>query len=121
MRCLGSSINDLKTLGLRGLSPQAVGTAHRARPLRTGLPGIVDVVAGPDHQRGDLGGVGLGNEGVTTDKTRSLALRRSIAMQQCSGLLDAIWLGPMMRQHTNHATSGMRHETMHIAGISGRP
>src|SRR5262245_49655020 len=102
MRCLCSSINDLETLGLRGLCPQTVGTAHRGRPLRAGPPGIVDVVARPDHQRGDLGGVGLGNEGVTADKTGSLALRRSIAMQQYSGLLDAIWLGPMMRQHTNH-------------------
>src|SRR4029077_9242212 len=113
-----SSINELETLGLRRLRPETVGPAHRGRPLRAGLPGIVDVVARPDHQRGNLGGVGMRNEGMATDKTGSLALRQAIAIQELSGLVNPIGLGPVMRQDANHATSAPRQTPMEVPCIS---
>ena len=79
-----SSIHDLEALGLRMLGPELVGPTHRRRSLRAGPPGIVDVVAGPDHQGGDFGGVGWRDEGVAAHEAGSLALCLAIAIQQTS-------------------------------------
>ena len=40
--------NHLKTLRLRWLGPQGIGTTHGHSTLRTGTPGIVDVIRRPD-------------------------------------------------------------------------
>src|SRR5262245_19279177 len=95
----------VKAFRLRWLGPQGLGTTHGHSALRTGAPGIVDVIRRPDHQGGNFVGVAARDQRLAADETMRFALRFAIAVEQLPGLTDFVCLGPVMRQYTDHRAS----------------
>src|SRR5712691_5801800 len=98
-------LHHVKALRLWWFSPQGLGTTHGHSALRTGAPGIVDVIRRPGHQGSNFGGVAPRDERLAANKTRRFALCFAIAIEQLPGLADFVGLGPVMRQYTDHCAS----------------
>src|SRR5262249_53644603 len=92
----------VKPLRLWRFRPQRVGPFHRARALRAGPPLIIDLVARPDHQCGDLRRIAGRVQGVTAHEARRLTLCDAVSVQEPFGLVDPIRLGPVVGQHADH-------------------
>src|SRR5262249_37755657 len=74
-------------------------------------PGIVDLVRRPHDQCGDLRRIAARDERLTADEPGRFALCLAIAAQERAGLVDLVWLGPVVREHTDH---------MDLLGAAGR-
>src|SRR6516165_4124962 len=73
--------DDLESLRFRCLGPEAVGSTHSARSLRARPPAIVSFAAGPNHERGDFGGVRKRDERLPANEAGRPALCLAVAIQ----------------------------------------
>src|SRR5262249_32833035 len=94
--------SHVKALRFRGLRPQGLGPFHRHRALRACPPLIIDLVARPHHQRGDLRRIADRVQGLTAHEARCLTLRGTVSIQDPLALGDASGLRPVMGQPPDH-------------------
>src|SRR6266852_9512535 len=94
--------SHVKTLRLRGLRPQLLGSFHGHCALWAGPPLIIDVAARPDHQCGDFRWIAGRVQGLAAYKAWRLTLSQPVAAQELLGIVDSIRFGPMMREHSDH-------------------
>src|SRR5262245_25032542 len=93
---------DVETLGLLWPGPECVRAAHGGSTRRACSPSVIDLVRRPHHQGGDLGGISPAIQSLAIDKAQGFALRLAVTVQQFTGLVDLVGLGPMMRQYADH-------------------
>ena len=92
----GESIDHVKSFGLRRSGPHIVCTGHRLSAGGTGPPSVVDFVAVPGNQRGDLCGIGSGDHRLPGLVARVSALSSPVSIQKPVGLVDSVRLCPVV-------------------------
>src|SRR3989441_5023547 len=104
--------SHVKTLRVRGLRPQLLGSFHGHCALRACPPSIIGFVVCPHHQCGDLRWIAGRVQGLAAHKAWCLTLCETVAVEELLGLVDSFRFGPMMRQYSDHKFLTSRSENI---------